>query len=315
MLTGDNPEEFKIFDISKSIGCPAPRTITSAEVSFKAPDQPAQNVAIWLSDKGPMMFMGNTIRRIPGVENYFDQSSNSTSTLDINNISVATAYFDPAYQEWNLLFPVGTNGGQATNNKWLAYDVVRDKWYEKKPHASAIFPQGGFVVRDTYGNNMVYAYDNSGYVWELEQGSFNWYSGTPTAYAISGVVTTSDFFFTQSFWDRIRLRGIETIWGEADLTELNNTASIAIQYYRDASVNPTVTLDASDSPKTMALANYRLRHLIFPVNYVGWSHRLKYTITEADSKISLYGIGMKYQHQFEEMLDEDDTPPDYTPAP
>ncbi|GAH14206.1 unnamed protein product, partial [marine sediment metagenome] len=81
MLTGDNPENFRILPVSHSIGCPASLTITSAEVAYKALDAPAQNVAMWLSDKGPMMFINNTIRAIPGVENFFDTSLDVATSI------------------------------------------------------------------------------------------------------------------------------------------------------------------------------------------------------------------------------------------
>ncbi len=304
MLSGDTPSDFKIFTISQSIGCPAPETITSAEVSFKSPDAPAQNIALWLSDKGPAMFLGNTIRRIPGVENFFDTNVDSTSNLDVQNIAQASAWFDSTYQEWNLLFPIGTAGTQTTNNKWIVYDIVRDKWYEKKPDSSAMFPQGAFPVEDQYGNTYNYGYGVDGYLQRMESG-LNWYDSNGAVTAnVSQVITTSDFFFTKSIWDETRIRRFETIWAETNQTALDVGGTLNASYYYQASIT-TTAVTGLPSDQAMGYAGYRIRHLISYIDKIAWCHRFKLTITNAIGKLALLGLGIQWQHVREGLRDKE----------
>ncbi len=303
MLTGDVPSDFKIFPVSRNIGCPAPKTITSAEVSFKAKDAPAQNIVLWLSDKGPMMFLNNTIRRIPGVENFFDVNVNSSSNLDTTYIEKASAWFDSTYQEWNLLFPIGT-GSQITNNKWIIYDIVRDRWYEKKPHTDAMFPQGAFPVEDAYGNIYNYSYGVDGFLQQEESG-LNWQQapGLSTTLAVAQVITTSDFFFTKSIWDETRIRRLETIWGEADQSEIDAGASLTVTYYYNASTS-TTTVTGLPSDKNLDYSGYRIRHLISYIDKIGWCHRFKLAVVNATNKITALGMGLRYQKIKEKVLDD-----------
>ena len=305
MLSGDTPSDFKIFTISKSIGCPAPKTITSAEISFKAQDAPAQNIALWLSDKGPVMFLGNTIRRIPGVENFFDTNVDSTSNLDVQNIAQASAWFGATYQEWNLLFPVGTAGSQTTNNKWIVYDIVRDKWFEKKPDSSAMFPQGAFPVEDQYGNVYNYSYGVDGFL-QREESGLNWQvaPGASTTYAVSQVVTTSDFFFTKSIWDETRIRRFETIWAEVNQTALDVGGTLNASYYYQASIT-TTAVTGLPSDHAMGYAGYRVRHLISYIDKIAWCHRFKLTVTNAIGKLALLGIGIQWQRVREGLRDKE----------
>jgi len=291
MLTGYNPETFKIHRISNSIGCPAPLTITSAEVSLKVEDAPAQNIALWLSDKGPKMYINNTIRSIKGVENYFQQSE--TEAINTSYFSICRAWFNSDYQEWNLLIPSGS--GQTTINTWLVYDLIRDRWYKNTPTDD--FPEGAFPVVDTNGLSYNYGYttDNGGVLLRMENG-LKWGDTDD----IENKVTTSDFFFTKSLWDITRLRRLCSIF------KTNTASDITVEYYKDTRTTPE-TVDALPSAATMALTGHRIRHLISYLDLRAWVHRLAFIVKNATSvKPVLLGFGAYFQRVYEELKDRDD---------
>jgi len=265
MLTGDMPEDFRILPISHSIGCPAPLTITSAEVSYKALDAPAQNVAIWLSDKGPMMFISNTIHAIPGVE-------------------------DPTYQEWNLLVPIKVNGAaQSINNTWLVYDLRRSKWYQKTLDDK--FPQGAFPVQDQYGINYIYGFDNGGFLLRMEDG-LAWGTGGST---IQNKVTTSDFFFTNSTWDRTRIRRLTSMF------KTDTAGDVTVKYYRNTKTDYE-TVSALPDTNVMSLTYHRVRHLISYLNLTAWTHRLSYLFNNCSSlKPVFLGLSLMWERDTEEL--------------
>jgi hypothetical protein len=61
ILTGYDQETWKIYTLSKAIGCPAPLTMTTADIGIATSDEGARNIALWLSYKGPVLFDGNSI--------------------------------------------------------------------------------------------------------------------------------------------------------------------------------------------------------------------------------------------------------------
>jgi len=292
MLTGDNPENFRILPISYSIGCPAPLTLTSAEVAYKALDAPAQNVAMWLSDKGPMMFINSTIRAIPGVENYFDTSLDVATSIDPSNIAKASAWFDSAYQEWNLLIPIGKVDGQTTNDLWLVYDLRRSKWYRKTPDDDTLFPQGGFPVEDQYGVQYIYGFNNGGYILRMESG-LAWGTGGNT---VINTLTTSDFFFTNSTWDRTRLRRLISMFA------VDDNGDVTVTYYRNTKTS-TTSVSALPSAKTMSLTYHRVRHLISYLNLTAWTHRLSYVFDNCSATKPVFlGLSAMWERDTEELM-------------
>ncbi len=139
MLAGDSPETFVIYDVSETIGCPAPLTIATAEVSLRDPSAPAQQIAIWVSDKGPVMFHGNAIRPIyEDIRNFFEDGE--TGAINREYINLARGIYDTNYRCYHFVFP---SGSSTENDKWLTLDLVRMKWYEIVPTEK--FPTGGLA--------------------------------------------------------------------------------------------------------------------------------------------------------------------------
>jgi hypothetical protein len=166
LLTGNSPDSFSIFQVSRTIGCPAPLTMVTAEVSYQIAEDAQRNIALWLSEHGPVAFDGAVIAPIPGLEPYFDPDD--ARYINMEAIENARGWYDHQEREYNLLIPSGA--GQILNNVWLVYDLRRQKWYEKVP---STYPQNAFIVQDLGGRSYQYANVDSGHLLRLEH-TFSW---------------------------------------------------------------------------------------------------------------------------------------------
>lgn len=190
LLVGDGPEDFQIFPINMNIGCPAPFTLANA--TYDIGQGLSKNIAIWLSYSGPVYFDFAVVKRIPGIEKYFDPSNSEyiNSTL----IERAVAWYDKTNNEYNLCIPVGTTA--TDNNKWLVYSLEQKHWFEKVPD---IYPQAAIPVSDANGFSYIYGGSDSGYIYRLENGD-DW-DGT----AISHVWETGDFFLSEDIFEETKI--------------------------------------------------------------------------------------------------------------
>jgi hypothetical protein len=198
LLTGDSPLDFKLFPVSKKIGCPCPGTLDTAEVGFQLGEEVARNVALFVSNAGPMMYDGATLAPIAGIDNYFDP--NESVSVNFDYIDKAQGWFDSTYREYNILLPIGAS--QVSLNYWLVYDIVRKKWFQKDTNTGEPV-QCGWSVTETAGDQKTYGGLLTGNIVQLENGA-NW-AGSP----IVNTVQTGDFFPTGNEWDITRMRRLK----------------------------------------------------------------------------------------------------------
>ena len=292
MLTGNSVEDYRIHDISKTIGCPAFRTLTAAEVSFGVENSPKLNIALWLSDKGPVMWYNNSIMPIPGIENYFDPSHDDY--IDKSNIDKAAAWFDYTYKAWNLLLPSGSS--QSTDNTWLIYDLMRRKWYEKT--GEDYFPQGGFQVEDTDGNKYIYAYDESGYLQRVENG-LTWSDGST---GITNTAQSADLTLSDGIWDEIELFYHKILFRD------NDEGSISVAVYKDGNTTAESSTNLPSSATMAETDNYRYRNLITILSaIIGFTFKFLTTITGCTvTKPKLLAWGLQYDIYREDTSDKSD---------
>ena len=303
LLTGDGPEDFKIFPISYNIGCPAPLTLATAEVGFEMAEGVVRNVAIWLSASGPVIFDGAVLSPIDGIDKYFDPAE--SIAIDTDNIAVSRGWYDPIYKEYNLLIPSGS--GQTTNNVWLVYDIPKKKWFTKDT-GTASFPQTAFRVDDQYGKGYVYAGVDTGYVMRLENGT-DW-DGTD----IEQILVTGDFWPTGSIWDKTRLRhlkivairleeevplnvdilvdgdtdeGVDFVW--QDTGDFQWTATDDFQY---------VEFSAPEIQLFLNTGHTRIVRATTGLNQLGWSYGVKFELTTDNSSKGFQPIGFAIQYQY-----------------
>jgi hypothetical protein len=304
LLNGDTPDDFQIFKVSDSIGCPSPYSIDSAEVAFDAGDSIKQNVAVWCSSKGPVLFYGNTIIPIwEDIKCYFDPS---------NDLCVPATYLyriagcvDPQHNCYHLLIPSGSYA--TTCNMWIVYDFIRRKWYEIDPGVDD--PQFIFRVEDKNGAKYLYALTDTGYMLRLNNGRY-W---STSSYGITSTVKTSDLLLTDSMWDRTTIRRMKV------LLETDTRGHLEVNHYLNGYT--TATTDSSsatiklDSAKAISKTGYGYRNLVFSPAYTssssqylisGLTHSFQFDstlYTKTYTKPRLFGYGIQYQVEREDTID------------
>jgi len=276
ILTGDTPEDFKIFPVSFTIGCPAPLTLATAEVGFEAVQGIQRNIAFWLAHSGPVMFNGSEIFPIPGIDKYFDPSESVCINFDY--IENARGWYDTTYREYNILIPSGS--AQVTNNVWLVYDIIKKKWFEKDTGAAGV-PQASIQVVDTFGNKYVYAGLDTGYLIRLENGT-SW-GGT----AIAAVLTTGDFWPSKNIWDK-------TIIRQMKIVTKATTPTIDVVHYADTAASGTTIINDG----SLVASGYRLTRITKPFNLIGWSHRFSFQLSSSTVANPFEPIGWGIQWQY-----------------
>lgn len=276
ILTGDTPEDFKIFPVSFTIGCPAPLTLATAEVGFEAVQGIQRNIAFWLAHSGPVMFNGSEVFPIPGINKYFDPAD--PDCINFEYIDVARGWYDTTYREYNILIPSGSS--QTTNNVWLVYDLIRKKWFEKDTGSQEV-PQAAIQVVDTEGNKYVYGGVDDGYLIRFEDGT-SW-AGT----AIDAVLTTGDFRPSKNIWDKTILRQIKIV---AKAT----TPDLDVVHYPDTATSGTTIINN----ESLDASGYRLARITAPLNITAWSHRFSFQLSSASVENPFEPIvwGLQWQY-------------------
>jgi len=236
LMLGDTPVDYKLYPISFRIGCPAPGTLCTSEVGFEIGENVERNVAMWVSHQGPVMFDGAILHTVTGIEKYFDPNESDSINFDYFNES--QGWFDSTYNEWNILLPTG---GSATLNKWLVYDVKKQRWFQKNTNLGEDIVCGIQCIAND-GDQYTYGGADDGRLYELESGA-SW-NGSPITYSL----TTGDFFPTGSPWDESLLRRLKLVTER--LTE--DGASVSIYYLSNTDSDSGIALMWTDVTTSIA---------------------------------------------------------------
>jgi hypothetical protein len=319
LLTGDGPIDYKLFPVSFKIGCPAPLTLTTAEVGFELGEDIARNVAIFVSNSGPMMYDGAVLYPIRGIEKYFDP--NESISVNFDYLDISRGWFDSNYKEYNMLIPTGTS---TTLNTWLCYDLVRKKWFQKNVGEGDNI-QCGFNVSASNGDQYIYGGTLVGKIVQLENGS-SW-----GGERITNEITLGELFPTKNHWDITRIRRFKFVGKRVSETD----AYAEFFHYLDSIVSTDVVFTSTkavdtdsnddgvffidiDSAAKSYNNNYlgvfwtsgqgerldiskeipnRLVREIIPINKVGWSHTFKFTFSSSETTKGLQPImwGVQYE--------------------
>ena len=166
LLDGESPGNFRIYTISQHIGCPAPRTLATAEIAYEISKDSVRNIAMWLSARGPIIFDASILVPLQGVNSYFDPTQ--ATCINYDYIANSHGWFDPVNYEYNICFPVGI--GQQDCNTWIAYNLIYKKWFKRSTGLQPV-PQATFQVTDANGNIYNYGLTDNGHMIHLEYGS------------------------------------------------------------------------------------------------------------------------------------------------
>lgn len=231
LLTGDSPIDYQLFPVSFKIGCPAPLSLVTAEVGFELGENVARNVAIFVSNGGPMMYDGAVLYPIRGMEKFFDP--NEELAVNFTYLDQARGWFDSTYKEYNMLLATGDS---TTLNSWFVYDLVRKKWFQKDTGNSHKL-QCGWNVSAANGDQYVYGGTLIGRVAQLESGT-SWAGST-----IDNEIHTADFFPSDNEWEITRIRRLKLV---CKRTKENNT-DVKYYYFEDTNPASGLIVDFADA--------------------------------------------------------------------
>lgn len=315
LVVGDSPEDFVVYPVSDTVGCPAPNTIATAELGMDLGQNITRNVVLWLSHSGPMMFDGATISKIEGIDSYFQPSTDNFIEWDA--LSKASGWFDNIFKEYNLIIP---SSGSSTQDIWLVYDLKRKKWFTKAT-LTASFPQSTWPCTATTGEEFIFCGCFNGRKYKLERGT-SW-----DGVGITQRLRTGDFWPSQNIWDETLLRKFKIVCKK--ITEADDKV-LEILYYQNTSEDSGAGaifqdvgfasggfvsfISSTDESTTgvdwgsattstfelsLSVGLQRLVRLIQDLNRKGWAHAFEFRITTDDVSLGWKPVFWGVQYRVE----------------
>ena len=168
-LSGDTSENWTLKKISSNIGCVAPLSMVSAELADTATDQ-KKTVAIWVSDRGPVISAGASIIPIyDDIKCYWDPNDSRYIPSGMQSRSVG--WYDTKTRSYKLL--IGSGSTATYLNTELEYSLIYKEWTKVyRENGSGANPlQCGWPVWDTNGVGYTYGGGKDGFVYRLENGN------------------------------------------------------------------------------------------------------------------------------------------------
>jgi hypothetical protein len=186
-LSGDSPPNWTLMRMSGNIGNVAPLSMATCDITdVSIPNNDIKrSVAIWVSDKGPVMSDGSNIYPIyDEIKCYWDPNDARFIPLTMQARSVG--WYDVANRSYKLLIASGS--GATYLNTELEYSLKYKEWTKvyREDGSGANPLQSGWLVYDTNGLSYTYGGGKDGYTYRLENG-YTW-AGT----AIAQYVQTKD---------------------------------------------------------------------------------------------------------------------------
>lgn len=280
-LAGDGPTTWAIKRISPNVGCVAPQSMVSVEVTGEDETQRRQ-VAIFQGDRGFYMTDGATVKKISGDINcYFDQ--NDSRYIPTTRRNKTIAWYDPSIRAYKAVI---SSGSTATyHNLELEYSLDNREWTKiyREDGSGADPLQAGWRVYDTNGLSYTYGGNKGGQVYRLENGST--FAGT----GITQYIHTKDLIMDQTapLFRKSTIKHMRTA-----LKKKTNGGTVSIAHYGDQ----TLTVNGSSnqvvpSSITVATAPYNTQSCnLGPFLY----HSFKLTASAAtvSDGMELIGIGL-----------------------
>lgn len=281
-LSGDTVDNWNLKKISSNIGCVAPLTMVSADVAETDPNQ-RKTVAIWVSDRGPVMSAGSTIVPIyEDIKCYWDENDSRYIPSAMQPRSVA--WYDTKTRSYKLLIASGSTAEYL--NTELEYSLVTKEWTKiyREDDSGANPLQSGWPVFDENGVGYTYGGGKDGYLYRLEYG--NTWNGTPIASYLHTkdlILDTERPMFRKSAVKYLRL-----------MHKAKATGDIAISHYGDGVLSVT-GVNGQFAPQTITnedTTTYNTQSVNLG-NFL--YHSFKFSAsTSVDDGLELLGFGIYY---------------------
>lgn len=176
-LSGDDPTTWVVKRISANIGCIAPLSMVTCEITGGKEDPSPRQVVIWQGDKGFYMTDGSVVVPISeDIKAYFDP--NDPRYIPTSRRSKTVAWYDPELRAYKALI---TSGSGSYHNLELEYSLADREWTKivRSDGTGADPLQSGFRVWDPNGLGYTYGGNSKGNLYRLENG--NTFAGTAIA--------------------------------------------------------------------------------------------------------------------------------------
>jgi hypothetical protein len=214
------------FLLSSTIGCPAPMTLKTINLSAEPGAGTNRSLAIWQGVNGVYMSDGRAPIPIHGdIKAYFDRTD--PRCINSNMVGDSVGGIDPVNQEYHLLLASGTSATYP--NVELVYDITRNRWFEvARPEPLQFI----LLVHDTLGNSYTYGFLDNGKMHRLENGT-SFYGEDITHEVQFGDIPLGGGYSIETQLDRLRL-----------ITKSKTTTSndIELTHYADGSATGEVFL-------------------------------------------------------------------------
>jgi len=273
IVTGDNPEDWNVIDLSNNMGCNAPLTLATSTLGLEFSPLSRKQIAIWQGSSGIFMFDNVAIHEISSdISNFFDQTQSEAIKLSLADDSVGWIEVENGEHFYHWHF---ASGSAATElNKELCFDIKRQKWFEIDRGTSKAL-QGGLRVIDTTGNIYNYGFEDNGYLQRLNNGTD--YDGNDIDYHMEfGDLLPENNINVLTRLDMLRL---------ITVSKTTTANTIKVEHFGDTGTTATLDNQTGSNFYTFKTArtNYRLAMPSLRVNTPAHVfHRLKFTISTDD---------------------------------
>lgn len=280
-LAGDGPEYWTVKRISENVGCVAPLSMVSVEITGEEKGQRRQ-VAIFQGDSGFYMTDGATVIPISDdIRCYFDP--NDSRYIPTTRRTKTVSWYDPKTRAYKALI---SSGSTATyHNLELEYSLDTREWTKiYRENGSGADPlQSGWRVWDTDGLSYTYGANKTGQIYRLENG--NTWAGT----GITQYIHTKDLILDSvaPFFRKSTVKYMRTA-----LKKKTNGGTVSIAHYGDQVLTVNATSNqVVPSAITVSTAPYNTQSCnLGPFLY----HSFKLTASAAtvSDGMELTGIGL-----------------------
>jgi hypothetical protein len=282
-LSGTDPTNWVLQKMSSNIGCVAPLSMVSAEMTESADVK--RTVAIWQSDKAIVMSDGATIVPISDdIKVYFDPNDSRYIPPALQSRSVG--WYDAATRSYKLLI---ASGASATYlNTELEYSLKYKEWTKVyRENASGANPlQSGWQVFSTAGTGYTYGGGKDGFVYRLENGN-NWNS---TANITSYLHTKDMILGTQApLLYKSTIKYLRPTWKKKAM------GNLTISHYGDKVIT-TSGVSGQMGPAIITSASTTFYDTQSTILGPWLSQSLKFqTTTNVSDGMELLGVGIYYE--------------------